>query len=274
MLDDIVSFGKTDCGEYCITRFGLGLKFGGKFTSAAILKGCADALIQVPEDSRVAPYWFESFNDYTWVLWERMTEKYANAIQQRLRISTRNSISLDTSDNYLGYGRYQDCWSSYISTSDRMLALTKTFHEVSGIRLLELGCGTGNQLISLAAYDIDVYGIELNPRLYAERHKLLQDQIVFGDALIDPWLVFKPGQFDAIIVSMLGFVDYSDLDSLFTGLHYILTHNGVLILDVFKTESSGNILPPTVYKNVLSGSGFVPKVITREPQQLICRKEA
>lgn len=267
----IVASFKTDYGECAVTNFGLGLKFGSRYTSATILSACAKALQTIPEDARADVSWCDEFNDYAWIPWARMNGRYAIAMQYRMQKSTRSSIKLDDSDSYLGIGRYQDVWPEYITTSSRMLPLLHAFGSVQNARILELGCGTGHQLVALSAYDADVYGMELNPRLYAERHKLLAKRVLFGDALLDPFVRFR-AKFDAVIVSMLGFVDTVDLAAFFTNLSHIIEDTGVLVLDTFKTPSSGNLLNISTYKTIAASCGFVPKLAISEPQQLICKK--
>lgn len=269
MANGVVAEGTTDYGSYVVTAFGVGLHLSGRYTSTAVMMVCAKAIRLVPEDERQSPSWVDDFQEYAWITWERMTEKYANSMCHRMALATTHGVRITDSDNYLGIGPYQECWGSYIGTSSRIAALAAAFNAVRGIRLLELGCGTGNQLVALSAYDVDVYGMELNPRLYEERHPLLRDRIVFGDALMDPWLLLKPHSFDCIIVSMLGFVQYQDLVEFFTGLDHLLADNGALILDVFQTKASGAIRPASTYRAAFQSVGFQQRAHLRDPDQLI-----
>ena len=272
--EDVLEYVQTDYGRVCITWFGVGLEFGGKFTSNTVLTVCARAYRIVPEDKRRGDvYWFADFNKFAWITWERMTRRYTNAVCHRMNLSTRSAVTLDDGDLYLGLGTYRDFWPSYIGISERVQMLTSAFFNINGLRLLELGCGTGHQLLGLAAYDVDVYGMELNPRLYTERHRLLEDRVKFGDALVDPWHVFSKGSFDVIIVSMLGFVDFCDVPEFLHGLHSLLPDSGALVLDVFKTPSSGTIRIPSSYHGAIRAAGFEPHITFSPPkQQLICKK--
>lgn len=272
--EDVLEYVQTDYGRACITWFGVGLEFGGKFTSSSVLSVCARAYRIVEEDKRNGdPYWFPEFHKFAWIPWKRMTGRYANAVCHRMHLSTRTSVSLEDADMYVGCGPYRNFWPSYIGTSERVQMLTSTFHDINGLRMLEIGCGTGHQLLGLAAYDVSVYGMELHPRLFAERHPLLEDRIVFGDALFDPWQLFAASSFDVIVVSMLGFVDFCDVPGFLTGLSMLLPRSGALVLDVFKTPSSGTIRTPSSYHNAIRAAGFEPQILFTPPkQQLVCKK--
>lgn len=273
MSDGVLLRGPTDSGKFLITGFGVGLDLSGRYTSTEIMKICAKALRTVPEEKRETPYWIPEYNNYAWIIWDRMTERYANSIRQRSHLASTHGIRLEDCENYLGIGSYQECWGSYIGTSSRIAALATAFNGTRGIRLLELGCGTGNQLLALSAYDVDVYGMELNPRMYAERHPLLQERILYGDALIDPWLCWKPRLFDCVIVSMLGFVQYADLTEMFLGIELLLADRGAIILDTFQTLASGTMRPASTYRTAFQAAGFRQVAHLRDPDQLIVMRQ-
>jgi len=142
---------------------------------------------------------------------------------------------------------------------------------MDGVRWLELGCGCGNQLLPLAAHGCDVYGMELNPLLYTERHELLRNKVSFGDALLDPPLVYKRGSFDVVVVAMVGFVNHADLREFFSNLSFLID-KGILVVDlIIRKHGTGHIRSVDSYKSALRQAGFIPKDIICD--QLVCIKE-
>ena len=71
----------------------------------------------------------------------------------------------------------------------------------SGVRILELGCGTGNNLRFLAEEGFDSYGIDASPTAVAKARELLHchglnARIQTGDMAQLPW---PEGYFDLIL---------------------------------------------------------------------------
>jgi len=85
-------------------------------------------------------------------------------------------------------------------------------------------------------------------------------------------MLYKPGSFDVIIVSMVGFVHHADLAEFFNSLGFIMKQ-GLLVVDLIEKENgTGLIRPVDSYKSALKQAGFTPKYIMSE--QLVCTRDA
>ena len=264
-MDDFIVL-PTSRGSICGTKFGIGVDLDGTYTPNDILETGFKLKSMIKTETE--PYWIDTFNNYSWIPWSRLNHQYCQAVRHRTMRDSKHNLEASDLTRYLGIGDYVSVWPIYIPTASRIQALSAHFTSMQGLRVLELGCGCGHQLLPLAAHGCDVYGMELNPSLFGSRHPLLRDRIQFGDALIDPWLMYNQDSFNVIIVSMIGFVNYSDLLEFFTGLAHIL-RKGVLIVDLVKHNSgTGSIRPFTSYKEPLRIAGFSPKHVICD--QLVC----
>lgn len=258
-------------GNICANGFGIGVELSGTYTSSEILN-TAFSLEKMVEEKSKDPEWCDVFNSHFWVPWDRLTHEYCNALTRRVQLSTAHGINPSDFDNYLGFGSYVASWPLYISTADRLSALTQAFRNLNGLNVYEVGCGTGHQLLQLASYGCNVGGMELNPVLYNSRHQLLSNKVEFGDALFDPWMLHSKNEFDVVIISMVGFVRFEDLIELFCGIEHILNRTGVLIVDIPKHQKScGNVRQSNSYYSSLKTAGFSPKRLFAD--QLICTKQ-
>lgn len=267
-MSDNIQIERTSCGRIVGTSFGIGLDIHGTYTPSEIMRVGSTFEKRF---EKTEPHWVECFNECVWLPYDRITHVYCQAVRQRLQMGTVHKCEPDDLHRYLGVSSYTSAWPLYTETSSRMHILSRFFKTMGGVRWLELGCGCGNQLLPLAAHGCDVYGMELNPLMYAERHELLRNKITFGDALLDPAIVYKRGSFDVVVVSMIGFVNHSDLCELFSNLSF-LVGKGILVVDLIaRDRGTGHIRPIESYKSPLRQAGFIPKDVICD--QLVCIKE-
>lgn len=260
---------KTHDGRIIGTSFGIGVDMhGSKYTPQEIMSIGMSMSKSFPE--KTEPYWIDGFNDYVWVRYDRLSHTVCQAVRQRVLMDSFHRCNPNDLSSYLGVSDYVSTWPMYLETSMRIAALSRHFKTLNNLRLLELGCGCGHQLLPLAAHGCQVHGMELNPVMYSSRHELLRERVVFGDALYEPCLVYKQGMFDVIVVAMAGFVNFSDLPEFFNNLSF-LVERGLLVVDLIDKKGTGKILPVAMYKQSLRQAGFSPKYTLGG--QLVCIKD-
>jgi 2-polyprenyl-3-methyl-5-hydroxy-6-metoxy-1,4-benzoquinol methylase len=268
-MSDLISI-PTRNGSVCATGFGIGVDMRGSYTPNEILE--SGFKLSKLVSGKTEPYWTETFNQHVWITWDRLTQQYCQAVRHRLQLSSNHQCNPDDFQSYLGIGSYVKTWPIYLSTASRIQVLSRHFKSLDGLRILEIGCGCGHQLLPLASHGCNVHGLELNPTLYSQRHPLLSNAISFGDGMLEPCMLYKPGSFDVIIVSMVGFVHHADLAEFFNSLGFIMKQ-GLLVVDLIEKENgTGLIRPVDSYKSALKQAGFTPKYIMSE--QLVCTRDA
>ena len=195
-------------------------KLFGELQTEPILLGSEDA--------------YTEYNKFLWIPWARITNNVGAFVTKRLKMITPNNYQLYDSTSYVGTGMAaENAWDKYIPTSDRISILNRLFKDIgtSRYRLLDIGCGTGSQLVSLGAYGYDVYGIEGDPSMYRARNPLIDGRVIFGDALQDLYL-FKSNSFNVCIVSCLGSIWWNDLRDFMQQVASLVVRGGLVILDV------------------------------------------
>lgn len=248
----------TDRGSIIVNAFGFGVRLDGKYTSAEIyntvLKHKPDA---ISTNHPVVVNW-SLYNKYVWLPWSRLSHTCGEHIIRRCQMATVPTNSDDVIENYIGTGlHYNNAWTQYITTSDRLSAITK-FTTIKDTRILDLGCGCGNALTMLGAYGADVYGIEAHPEMYNSRNMLLENRIVFGDAL-ECLYAFKPGSFDVVIVSMIGNVWWKDVSMFLERVRDLVHHGGLIMLDLMPHKHV-DLNARSMYKSVMQDIGIPMKL--------------
>jgi 2-polyprenyl-3-methyl-5-hydroxy-6-metoxy-1,4-benzoquinol methylase len=223
-------------GDIITNDFCFGVRLDGKYTASEIFD-CA--VKHRPKAESVTTYHptvsdWSLYNKYVWIPWNRLHHGIGEHIIRRCQMTSTPMNSDEIVCDYIGTkSKYEDAWTRYITTSDRITAITKFTGSIKNLRILDLGCAGGNSLAMLGAYGADVYGIECHPEMFNARNKLLDQRIVFGDAL-ECLHVFKPASFDVVIVSMIGNVWWRDVNFFLSQVRDLLYPGGLMMLDLMQ----------------------------------------
>lgn len=240
-------------------------KYGfGNVTSAIVTDD--DELFNEPR--ALPPAMFALYNEFYWISWNRRSQHIGAFVTRRSRMQTPNTFRYNDAVDYVGTGRdITKAWDSYIPVIDREKLLTRACRglDLDRLRLLSIGCGTGNQLVSLAAHGFDVYGIEGNPNVYRDRHYMLRDRIVLGDALQDLF-VFTKRSFNIVSISCVGHVWYGDLTEFLAQAAGLVCYGGLVTLDI-KEYKGREFRDRSTYRAALAEAGV--HVQLRTPDMLI-----
>ncbi len=102
--------------------------------------------------------------------------------------------------------------------------------DVTGLAVLDMGCGTGRHALWLAAQGANVTAVDFSEGMLAEaRLKPCADQVKFLQHDLHQPLPFGDAQFDAV-VSGLVLEHIHDLDSLFAEAHRVLKPTGRAVI--------------------------------------------
>lgn len=221
----------TDRGCVAWNDYALGIGIEGRYTQQEIFdigvslrpKQISDSVIVEPRDDA---------KDYVWIPWNR----FGMVACSRACVRTQHPTKMDAFDdlcwNYVGSGKpYREAWDKYIPVSERMSVLRKlTLGYVP--RLLDVGCGAGNQLLVYAAHGFDVYGMESDAEMFSDRHHLLKmdNRIVHGDALNDTY-VFTAGSFSVVVCSVLLNIWSVDVPGFMLRMRNLVCNGGWVIFD-------------------------------------------
>lgn len=250
---------KTFNGSVMVTGFGFGVALNGHYTSADIFETAARHKPKEILTYHPAVWDWKLYNSYTWVPWSRLHRNIGESLVNRCKMHTVSNHSDDTVSDYIGSkAPYQDAWMQYITTSDRLSIFTRFAKDLRNLRVLDLGCAGGNNLLGLAAYGMDVYGVESHPELFNQRHYLLRDRIVFGDAL-ECLNTFKPKSFDAVIVSCTGNIWWYDFPDFLIAVANLLVPSGLTILDTM-AHKHVTIKDNSLYRVAMKEVGITAKL--------------
>lgn len=247
-----------DRGDMIINSFCFGIRLDGRYTSAEIYNTAVRNKPKTISIHHQAVSDWSLHNRYVWVPWNRLHNNSGEYISRRCQMATVPTQSDDVVDNYIGTKmKYEDAWSQYITTSDRLAAITK-FTSIKNTRILDLGCAGGNALTVLGAYGADVYGIESHPEMYNSRNRLLESRIIFGDVL-ECMHVFKPESFDIVIVSMLGNVWWKDVPVFLKSVRELVHSGGLVMLDMLPHKHV-DLNSRSMYKVIMNEVGIPMKL--------------
>lgn len=245
-------------GSIIVNDFCFGVRLDGKYTSAEIYNLVVKHKPQTIASNHPAVSDWSLYNKYVWVPWTRLAHTCGEHVIRRCQMSTVPSGSDDVIENYIGTGlHYDNAWTQYITTSDRLSAITK-FTSIKNTRILDLGCGGGNALAMLGSYGADVYGIESHPEMYNSRNMLLESRVFFGDAL-ECLYMFKQKSFDVVIVSMLGNVWWKDVSTFLTYVRDLVHPGGLVMLDMMPHKHV-DLNARSMYKSIMQEIGIPMKL--------------
>jgi SAM-dependent methyltransferase len=102
------------------------------------------------------------------------------------------------------YDRWADLYDGYANSTVAIddLYFPPVYAHLSGLRVLDIGCGTGRHTLRLAQAGNRVTGIDLSPGMLAvAREKLsgLDAELIEGDVLSAP----LPGTYDAVVTALV-----------------------------------------------------------------------
>ncbi len=140
-------------------------------------------------------------------------------IQESVSLAYERGLLLTTPPGPEGYGR---------ARADELLdGLFEAVGSFSGLRVLEIGCGSGYVLGQLKKAGAECIGCEVGPwsRLVEERYGIRVLQAQFSEAL------FEPGSFDLVFSSMV-LEHVKDPDSLLAQQVSLLRDRGILFAAV------------------------------------------
>ncbi len=107
---------------------------------------------------------------------------------------------------------------------------------LSGMKLLDIGCFTGEFLIEAKNLGADVYGVDLQPEAVRIAQSRLGDRVQIADIVHDK-LVFPLHTFD--IITILGLIEHvTDVTGLLERVSQLLAPGGVLMI---QTPDSGSV---------------------------------
>lgn len=251
----------TESGSLIVNGFGFGVALAGKYTPAEIFNIAATHKPKELTEHFPAVDDWKLFNDYVWLPWSRLHRNIGESVLLRCRMHTVPEHSTETMVDYVGTkDSYTTAWPRYISLNDRLSVFTRFSKELHGVRVLDLGCGCGNMLLGLASYNMDVYGVESHPEMFNQRSGLLQDRILFGDAL-ECLKHYKPGSFDVVIVSMAGNVWWHDFQDFLIRVTELVHTNGLVILDTLAHKHT-QVKSRSLYLAAMREVGLQPKLKT------------
>jgi len=106
--------------------------------------------------------------------------------------------------NRESYDRWADLYDAYVNSTVAIddLYFPPVYAHLSGLRVLDIGCGTGRHTIRLAKAGNRVTGIDLSPGMLAvAREKLsgLDVALIEGDVLLAP----LPDVYDAVVTALV-----------------------------------------------------------------------
>lgn len=141
-----------------------------------------------------------------------------------------------------------DNWSKeYDSFDNPMIAIDEmyfpeTIGTIDGLKVLDLGCGSGRYSLKLAQNNAIVTGIDLSEGMLEKaRHKTSKYNINFIKHDIQQNLPFADKSFD-LVISSLVFEHIKDLGKIYSEIHRVLNDDGRFLFS--------EMHPSMFYKNI------------------------
>ncbi len=135
---------------------------------------------------------------------------------------------------------YTDKKGSFVDTVETDLAF-KMIHVEKGMKILDVGCGTGNFSIKLAKMGCSVTGIDISDNMLEIASKKAADEnldIQFLHMDLNE-LNFKENKFDAVFsMAAFEFVNDEDAPKALEGMLKVVKKNGQVLIGTISSNSS------------------------------------
>ncbi len=116
-------------------------------------------------------------------------------------------------------------------------------------KVLDLGCGTGADMLALAEKGFEVTGVDFSPSAASNAEDLLQSKSlpgkVFVDNIFDVVTTYLPNEFPAIMaINALEYTDYTSFQTALWEIARILDDKGLFLLVVSSQDTKVDLEIP------------------------------
>lgn len=144
---------------------------------------------------------------------------------------------------------YNDHGRFYLTPHPALAEFCEKMHDIAAIKVLDLGCGSGSNLVELAKKGFDVEGVDFSPAAVRIANEWLENENLPGKAVIadlhEKLKTYKSAEFDAIIA--VNSLNYQSSDQLLRSIKEInrLLKTGGIVLLVLPSQEA-LILKPEI----------------------------
>jgi SAM-dependent methyltransferase len=131
-------------------------------------------------------------------------------------------------------------YGDVVSMFFRALSLIDKSKDRKDIRVLELGCGSGNNLWFFAELGFDVYGIDGSVSACNEAQKILESRNCKAKVINSDFstLDFEDGYFDIIIDrEAISSNSFSDINGISKEINRVLNKNGIVVSMMYSNDN-------------------------------------
>ena len=144
---------------------------------------------------------------------------------------------------------YNDHGRFYLLPHPALAGFTEKVREIAGLRILDLGCGSGRHLVALAEKGYDVEGVDFSPEAVRIAKDWLESRELPGNAYVadihEKLQTYKAAEFDAIIaINSLNFQTSDEFLKSIKEINRLLKTGGIVLLVV--PSKNALILKPEV----------------------------
>lgn len=164
---------------------------------------------------------------------------------QRLYFKSSEKELKDVADSW---DQAASAWSSYVDRKDDLPreylikpTLYKMLGDVTGLKILDAGCGEGDYCRELSKKGAKVSGLDISPRLISEAKRKKQGIQYDIGSFTNMQTLYPAQSFDRLI-SVMTLMDSPDLNQAFREFHRVLKDDGKAVLVVkhpFATRKNG-----------------------------------
>lgn len=177
---------------------------------------------------------------------------------------------------YAGYEEWFQTELGQLVDQIESQAIFSLLPELTGLSLLEIGCGTGHFSRKFEEKGAQVTGIDLSKQMLATAQKLTVHPQHYQ--LMDAHhLTFEDEQFD-VVLSITAFEFISDIQQVYSEMKRVLKPNGTLLI---ATIQAGSAWAEFYHSEVCKGTAFdyahfkqADDLINLDPKSVIAQKEA